>query len=192
MTKRKIFLIIPILIICISAFVAFLIYFFFPFSLGSADEGTYRTNQEIIEYFNKNKDIFISLNEELLVYAKKGLYRIDDNWTGPANISEIGIDNDKLKRLRRLFNSINMPRGIGCDNKSIKYYLHTSGLSVSGGSEGFLFSIDEPSNYFKDESQGIQTKPFEIVNDVKYPEKGSYCIYIRIQKNWYIYNEYED
>jgi len=176
-------IIIPIFV-CILAFIAF--------SLRPSDEGTYRTNQELIEYFNENKDIFISLNEELLVYAKKGLYRIDDNWTGPANIAEIGIDNEKLKKLRRLFNSINMPRGIGCYDKSIQYYLHTSGISVSGSSEGFIFSTEEPSNYFKDESQGIQTKPFEIVNDVKYPEKGSYGIYIKIQKNWYIYNEYED
>ncbi len=189
--KKKPPLFAIILLSIVILVVLFQLYMTFFFSL-SSDAGTYRTNQMLILYFNIHKHTLMRLNEELLVYAKMGLNRIDDDWTRPDDLSEIGIDNDTLDRLRELFVSMDMSRGISCGKESIKYILHSWGLSITGGSEGFLYSVKEPVNFFNYNESRIQKKPFPNIDSVVYPERGSYYIYIKIQDNWYIYNEYED
>lgn len=127
----------PILIL-LSLFIYF--NYFFSFS---SDKGSYRTNQELITYFYEQEASFLNLNQELIVYAKKGLHRIDYDSIRPDDLSSIGITGNNLKLLRKRFKLLGFPIGVFCDDESITYLTHTYGFSITGGAEGFLFSLEE-------------------------------------------------
>lgn len=44
---------------------------------------------------------YVDLNEELLVWCKNGLSRIDNTWTSPENISEINMRTEELRDIRK-------------------------------------------------------------------------------------------
>ncbi len=180
-----------IAIIVIIIFAAFNIYFKYFFSFSSTD-GTYRTNEELITYFYNHYSEFNKLNEDLLIYAERGLNRIDDNWTRPDDLTSIGIDNNKLNTFREIFKSLDIPRGISCDYDSISYITYTYGFSISGESTGYYYSILEPANFIRNNAEKIQKEPFQNLDSIKLPSSASYHLFIKLEKNWYIYNEYED
>ena len=180
-----------LLLFLVSAVVFSGVFFIIIFTL-SSNEGKHKTDTEMIEYFNTHRRELNELNNELLIYRDRGLVRIDNNWTDPKDLSRQGIDKYKLEELRKKFTSLDIPRGISCDRQSIKYIAHTSGLSVTGGAKGYYYSRSEPVNFIKYPDEKIQAVPFKDPASVRHPSKGSYCVYLWIAENWYIYDEYED
>lgn len=185
--RTALWIAVPIFCIAVPVLMYFTVFFSF-----SSDSGTRRSAREMETHFRTNRDELTELNEVLLEYAQNGLLRIDRDWTRPEDLTGIGINRRGLRQLRKRFRNLEVYRGVSCNPRAITYITHTSGLSVSGYSEGLFYSEDEPVNYFRYNRQEIQQEPFESADKVRFPERGSYFIYIRITGNWYVFNDYED
>ena len=151
------------------------------------------SNEELIKNYQENKTEFNTLVKRIQVDQKKGLERIDDDWTRPADIKSIGLTEQDLGSYREEFKKLNTPRGFYSFPGRIDFVAHTSGISISGSSKGYLYSLKEPQNYFK-ENCGYSLKPFKDLKEYKGCNgyASSYTIYQQIDKNWYIYDELED
>jgi len=151
------------------------------------------TEEELIRNYNTNKTEFNNLVKRIQIDQKIGLERVDDDWTRPENVTSIGLTEQDIVNYRNDFRNLNIPRGFYAFSDRIDFIAHTSGLSISGSSEGYLYSTIEPKNYFK-KNCGYSLKPFNDLREYK-GCKGythSYTIYQPIDKNWFIYKDYED
>ncbi len=151
------------------------------------------TTEELINNYQKNKTEFNNLAEQIQIDQKKGLERVDDTWTRPTDVQSIGLTDQDIVIYRDEFKKLSIPRGFYSFPDRIIFLAHTSGISVSGSSEGYLYSIEEPQNYFK-ENCGYSLKPFKDLREYKGCNgyTRSYTIYQQIDKNWYVYEEVED
>jgi len=149
--------------------------------------------EKLVQNFNENKENFRVLNEKILIDQKKGLERVDDTWTRPGNLESIGLNNKDVKDYRDDFKRLGVPRGFYSYPDKVMYVVYTSGLSISGSSRGYLYSIEEPKNYFK-KNCGYSERPLKNIDDFGGCEgyAASYTIYQQIDKDWYIYEDFED
>lgn len=154
-------------------------------------DGHKRSDQELVRHFLKNKAEFQEINQEFITLQGKGLKRIDDNWTDPQNTEDIAISQNDLEYYRKKLNKLSIPRGISAYGSGIRYLSYTSGLAIGGFSQGYLFSENEPKNIYKYE-EDLPEKPYTDFRNIKIPQKGSYIIYIKLDENWYCFNEYDD
>lgn len=187
--KILIFIFLPLFILIFFFFILPTILFFnFDFSLS---EGKDMSRQEIAIFFYQHKSEFEQMSQELFGLQDKGLSRLDDTWSDPENLEQVGLDENARKNLWKRLERLNTPRGVYCTDESIKYIMYSFGLSVSGRSEGLLYSKNEPVNYFKCDSNKYQSIPYSL-EDPKPETKCSYEIYTKIEDNWYIFEELED
>ena len=88
----------------------------FYFVKTSLTNGSYRSEEEMSDLFFKNEKKYIDLNEELLVWCKNGLSRIDNTWTSPENISGINMKTEELRDIRKRLFDLGAVRGMRCNN----------------------------------------------------------------------------
>jgi len=143
-------------------------------------------------YFNHKRE-FNELAKRVLEDQQKGLERIDNTWTRPNDLTKIGLTYEDISNYRKAFEKLSIPRGFYAFPEKVIFIAHTSGLSISGTSMGYTYSIKTPTNYFK-ENCGYSTEPLKHLDDYKgcsgYAK--SYTIHQKIDDNWYIYEEFED
>jgi hypothetical protein len=152
-----------------------------------------KPDQDMAEHFFNNREEFKDLNRELRQLQEKGLFRIDDSWTSPADLTEIGISDSKLKELRKKMESLDIPRGVYTyKDGTVEYLAYTHGLSIGGSSKGYFYSEAEPENYFTCDSESYQKEPYDLGDK---PEDFGECIYVvytEITDSWYIIEEHDD
>ena len=161
------------------------------YAFSGLEDGTKRTDEELLAHFQMIRSDLFKLNEDLLPFSERGLSRIDDSWIRPDPLTEIGITDDKLKEFRSRLFRLSIPRGFSSWGRSIEYITYASGMVTGGMSQGYLFSEDEPKNYYKD-SPDLKSSPFLIGEEKVIPDYGSYKVYTKIESNWYFYEDYDD
>ncbi len=149
--------------------------------------------QKLSNNYFQNKDRFNILVGRILTDQKKGLVRVDDNWTEPDNLRQIGLNSSDIDSYREELIRLSIPRGFYAYPNEVRFIAYAYGLSVSGRSKGYLYSISKPKNFFK-RNCGYPSEPLKSLDHFKGCEggSGSYTIYQQIDKNWYIYEDYED
>lgn len=190
--KRVLIVVVALLLALGGLQLFMLVSLYIAFDDLSANDGVHRTPQEMIDHFNSNYEKFELLNAEILELKKQGLERIDHSWSSPDDLSEVGISETYRDELMARMRELSLPRGVNCFSLGIKYISHTSGIMVSGSMDGYLYSTEEPRNYFKVDFPEMQSEPFLNYRDIKRPPRGSYEIYLKIRENWYIFKQYED
>lgn len=192
MEKRKRKIIKNILIVVVSLLLAcgglqvyILLNLFGEFDDISDKNGQERTPQEMIDHFNANYEKFHLLNVEILELKRRGLERIDYNWTSPEELGEIGINDSYRDKLMDKMRELSLARGMSCYYEGVEYISYAYGLMISGGSNGYYYSTGEVHNYYE-EFPDMQKEPFLNYKDIKRPERGSYNIFLKLRDNWYI------
>ena len=113
--------------------------------------------------------------------------RLSDDWSWPRSESRWGITRAKWNEYRRLFKTVGVTTGWEKDEMGNVYFIaHTQGLSVGGGSKGFVRCF----------GSGGSEKAFLPCAEQK--EKGQFqdntppdgCRYLRIAPDWYIFEEW--
>jgi hypothetical protein len=146
-------------------------------------QGEERSDKEMIKYFNDNYEKFKLLNNKIIQLKKKGLNRIDDTWTDPKNISDVGLNDTELTKLRGEMYSLRIPRGVECYGEGIKYITYSHGLVTGGESKGYYYSEKRVENAF-DLKDNLHEELYKISC-----QPGNYPVYIKIRDNWYVIYE---
>lgn len=149
--------------------------------------------QDLKKHYFQNKTELNILAEKIQTDQKKGLERVDETWTRPSDVNTIGLTQKDINDYRNELNKLKIPRGFYAFPDRIDFILHTSGLSISGTSTGYVYAEVEPQNYFK-ENCGYSLQPFNDLSDYKGCDgyTKSYKIYQKIDDNWYIFQDLED
>ena len=138
----------------------------FYFVKTSLTNGSYRSEEEMSDLFLKNEKKYVDLNEELLVWCKNGLSRIDNTWTSPENISGINMKTEELRDIRKRLFDLGAVRGMRCNNINenmyVEYLTYTSGLATGGKIQGIIYTEDIPKDYHG-ESEFVEYK------EIKHP-----------------------
>ncbi len=149
------------------------------------------STKDLTENYFRHKTEFNQLAHRIQIDQKKGLERVDNDWTRPENVTTIGLSGDDIKNYRSEFGKLGIPRGFYAYQDSVDFIAYAFGLSVSGSDMGYLYSEKLPQNYFK-KNCGYSLKPFKRLEDYKGCQgSGAYTIYQKIDNNWYIYDELE-
>lgn len=160
-------------------------------AFSGSEDGIRRNDKEMVDHYNQIRIDLHELNSELLPLAEKGLEKIDDSWTKPDPVSAVGITQEKLKELRIRLLDLSIPRGFYSGKGTIRYITYASGMVTGGSGQGYLFSKEEPRNYYKDNSM-LPLEPYRVGEEKVYPKGGSFTIWTEIEENWYYYEKYDD
>jgi hypothetical protein len=128
--------------------------------------------------------------------ADKGLGRVGQDFMRPADPRRVGVSSERIREYRRLCEAIGAPACIegydaefdrlydadepGRSERKDPIWIHVAarGLSISGSSEGFIYSA---------------APPFSVVADLDVVSPRRSGTWVRhIQGAWYLYFDYED
>lgn len=134
----------------------------------------------LVENFRSHRSGF----EQLLgmFVADRGLGRVAYDFTRPENAETVGVNGDRLRAYRELFDELGLSAGIeGYGEKDlVLFHASTYGLAVSGSSKGYAY---------------LKERPALVVDDLdKYrsPDGRSFTAYRHVEGDWYLYFDYED
>lgn len=115
-----------------------------------------------------------------MIHGDRGLQRVDDNWTRPADPSTIGISAARIDGYRRILRRIGLPRGFELlrDGKEIDFIAHTKGISVSGSAKSIVWS----------ESGDFRGAPVAPDLDAVWKNRGGKLWHYRhVEGPWYLH-----
>jgi hypothetical protein len=143
-------------------------------------EAQHPKDEVLLKNFRDHKAEFEQLLQ--MFHADKRLSRVARDFTRPANPTEVGITEERLREYRKLFDVLGLSAGIeGYGEKESVFFLaSTQGLSVSGSSKGYAY-LATPPELIVDQLDGY--KP---------PDGKSFSAFRRIEGNWYLHFDYED
>jgi len=135
-----------------------------------------------MENFTAHKAEFQKL--VAMIQADRGLRRIDDDWTDPADPSTIGVTPERIVDYRKRLDVCGIPRGFYSfqGGSNITFIATASGLSIGGSGKGYALLSTPPL-------------PSDLVpsTDVYGTNRpGAYRIYRHIEGNWHITYDYDD
>lgn len=137
-------------------------------------------DSELINNFQAQKADFEKLLQMFL--SDKDLVRVAYDFTRPADIQSIGVNEQRINEYRELFRKLNLSAGIEGygDKEIVTFYVSTQGLSVTGSSKGYAYTKNYPQLVVDD-------------LDTYQPAGGkSFTAYKHIEGNWYLYLDYEN
>lgn len=153
-------------------------------------DGINMSKEELIKHYEKNEKAFLEVKEELEKLKDLGLRRIDDSWSDPKDLSEIGISKGYEIELKKKLLLLKCPRGVSLYGNGIAFIIYSVGIVGSGGSKGLFYSKHEPKNNYQSDFKG-KIGPYEIDETIPKTSGGKYEVYIKIRNGWYIFEEYD-
>jgi hypothetical protein len=133
----------------------------------------------MLRHFERHEATFAALAQ--MATADKGLDRVDENWTMPADTNSVGVSTQRLGVYRRLLSQAGIPRGFQVskahDGFDFSYWLVGSAIS-DGADKGFAYRTTPPPSTVQslDVFRAHSMEPF--------------IAYRHIHGSWYLYYEY--
>ena len=136
-------------------------------------------DKDLIKNFQDHREEFEALRA--MIIHDKGLRRVDDNWTDPADPMSVGVTPERIAEYRAIFRKLGIPRGFSSEPRSIDLLVHTEGISIAGSSKGYAWRRLPPA-----ETEPSLDKPQKKGSE----EAESHPVgYRRIEGDWYLYFE---
>jgi hypothetical protein len=132
----------------------------------------HKSDEALIANFKAHEAQFNQLLE--MVLADKGLRRIDDDWTDPKDPQTIGVSSERIAVYRKIFRTLDIPRGFSSYQGIVEFISSSQGLAVSGSSKCYTWLEKPPSNLV-DNIETYRAKP-----------GASYPVFRHVQGNWYL------
>jgi hypothetical protein len=113
--------------------------------------------------------------------ADKGLDRVDQDWTMPADTRSVGVSSERLADYRRLLRDAGTPRGFqvphGHDGFNFLFWLRGSAIS-DDTDKGFAYRTTPPS------------RTVQSLDNIHTDSRDALIAYRHIRGNWYLFYEF--
>jgi hypothetical protein len=116
-----------------------------------------------------------------MVSADKGLDRVDQTWTMPADTKSIGVSSERLADYRRLLRDAGTPRGfqISQGHDGIDFFFWLRGSAISDDTDkGFAYRTTRPTN------------TLQSLDNIQVNSRDALIAYRYIRGNWYLYYQF--
>lgn len=174
MTRRtKIFVGVFSAVIAVTLFVAVILLGIVYFSFSDFEDQEHLPDELLIQKFHRDRAEFENLRS--MLERDSYIFRIDDNWSDPANLSD-----EILTKYRRMFKQLGIPRGFYNRRNPLRIELIASsqGWVTSGSTKGYEYR---------------ETKPESLEESLDQFHDGTVThwtqAYRHIEGNWYLYFE---
>lgn len=138
------------------------------------------SDEALLANFNAHRAGFERLIE--MIREDKGLERVDVDWTRPDDPASIGISDARIQTYRRMFASLNVPRGFYSYRDPTRVHLlaHTAGFAFGGSAKGYAY-------------QEVRPDPvIDRLDDFHGPVGESAFAYRHIEGHWYLFYEFNN
>lgn len=132
----------------------------------------HKSDEELIANFKAHEAQFNQLLE--MVLADKALRRVDDDWTDPKDPQTIGISPERIAAYRRIFRTLDIPRGVSSYQGVVEFISSSQGLAVGGSSKCYT-RLEKPPSNMVDNIETYRSRP-----------GASYPVFRHVQGNWYL------
>jgi len=133
----------------------------------------------MLRQFERNESKFDALVG--MANADKGLDRVDENWTIPADTKDVGVSPERLADYRRLLRDAGTPRGFqvaqGRDGFNFFFWLRGSAIS-DDTDKGFAYRTTPPPST-------VQT-----LDGIRAESRNASIAFRHIRGNWYLFYEF--
>jgi hypothetical protein len=137
------------------------------------------SDSAMLGHFERQQTTFESLVK--MASADKGLARVDENWTMPANTQSVGVSRERLAAYRKLLRDAGTPRGFKAlsDDAGYDFYFWLRGSAISDDvQKGFAYRTTPPPGIVQ-ALDGVHVEP------------GKYMVaYRHIRGSWYLFYEF--
>jgi hypothetical protein len=133
----------------------------------------------MLRHFERQQTTF----DELVKMAStdKGLVRVDEGWTMPADPQSVRVSRDRLAAYRKLLRDAGTPRGfkVSQDDAGYDFYFWLRGSAISDDvQKGFAYRTTPPPDV-------VQT-----LDDIRAHTREYMVAYRHIRGNWYLIYEF--
>jgi len=133
----------------------------------------------MLRHFERHEATFAALAQ--MAIADKGLDRVDDNWTMPADTNSVGVSTERLRVYRRLLSQAGIPRGfqVSKSRDGFDFFYWLVGSAISDDTDkGFAYRTTPPSN------------TVQSLDGIRAASREPFVAYRHIQGNWYLFYEF--
>jgi hypothetical protein len=133
----------------------------------------------MLRHFERHEGAFDTLVK--MASADKGLDRVDQDWTMPADVRSVGVSSERLADYRRLLRDAGTPRGFqvskGDDGFDFLFWLRGSAIS-DDTDKGFAYRTTPPPN------------TVQSLDGIRADSRNALIAYRHIRGNWYLFYEF--
>lgn len=139
------------------------------------------TDFELIDNFNKNRELFIEMF--MMIETDSKLKMVDDNRTFPDDHFQIGISYERISEYRKLLNKCKIPFGFSAFHKEeeIEFIASSFGIATGGSSKGYTYMKFQP----------VKNEIVGSIDCYKPNNSKNYHVYKHIEGNWYLFYDYD-
>ena len=133
----------------------------------------------MLRHFERHEGDFNALVE--MAGADRGLNRVDQDWTMPADTKSVGVASGRLADYRRLLRDAGTPRGfqVSQENGGFNFFFWLRGSAISDDTDkGFAYRTIPPQST-------VQT-----LDGIRADSRNSLLAYRHIRGNWYLFYEF--
>ena len=133
----------------------------------------------MLRHFEHHEDRFDALVE--MASADRGLNRVDQNWTMPADTKSVGVPPERLADYRRLLREAGIPRGfqVSQGHDGFDFFFWLRGSAISDDTEkGFAYRTIPPQST-------VQT-----LDGIRTDSRNALIAYRHVRGNWYLFYEF--
>jgi hypothetical protein len=137
------------------------------------------SDASMLRFFERHYATFDTLVE--MASADKGLDRVDQTWTMPADTTTVGVTLERLADYRRLLSEVDVSRGfqVAPDHSGFNFLFWLRGSAISDDTtKGFAYRTSPPP---------ITVQTLDGIHPVS---SDSFISYRHIQGNWYLFYEF--
>jgi hypothetical protein len=129
----------------------------------------------LIAKFHEHKVEFERLR--VLVIEDRGLTRVDEDWTDPADPTTIGVSVERIAEYRSTFRKLALARGVsaGIDRREIELLASAQGWVAHGSRKSYVYTTSVPESLN------------DALDQYSSQERPVGSGYRRIEGNWYLY-----
>jgi hypothetical protein len=133
----------------------------------------------MLRHFERHEATFAALAQ--MATADKGLDRVDENWTMPADTNSVGVSTERLGVYRRLLSQAGTPRGfqVSKSHDGFDFFHWLIGSAISDDTDkGFAYRTTPPPSTVR------------TLDVIRADSREPFIAYRHIHGNWYLYYEY--
>jgi hypothetical protein len=129
----------------------------------------------MLRHFDRHEGTFDTLIK--MASIDKGLNRVDQDWTMPADVRGVGVSSERLADYRRLLHDAGTPRGfqISPDHDGFDFFFWLRGSAISADTDkGFAYRTTPPPG------------TVQSLDGIRADSGKELTAYRHIRGNWYL------
>jgi hypothetical protein len=137
------------------------------------------SDEAMLRHFYRHESEFDTLVK--MAGRDKGLVRVDENWTMPADTKGVGVSFERLARYRQLLRDAGTPRGfsVSDDHDGFYFFFWLRGSAITADTDkGFAYRTTPPPH------------TVESLDSIRTDSTNALIAYRHIRGSWYLFFEF--